>query len=323
VLAEITFEVQRRLDDPAPLGVRLSIMAIPARVCSLKDQPPLVMRLDESSKELYIDYLTPVREITSPSNGGERHLRNLPHQDESLQPFAGVVRLCPCSQDVHNPLYCLVEHDVCGMSKANVLTCWKTSGNRLIGSYFPFTFFWIPIVILIMGITYRGRLAQFYIRRVVCRESAEQQLDILIRDRPDRVDKLIRNYERRMARVRRTRVAAVEESRDPSASVADDLSQEASSKGLRGKSHLVLKTKMLSARTTLEEEEEEEQTCTICLGELHEGMRIGSLTCHHEFHVDCLKVWLKRKNHCPLCKGKVAELRVTASETTSSVDAEP
>ena len=314
-------EVRRRFDVPAPF-TGISIMGIPARTCSLKDQQQLVMRLDESSNELFIDYLTPVREDTIPDHNGDRHLRSLPQQEQSPQNFAGVVRLCPCSQNLHNPLYCLAEHDTCGLSKANVVTCWKTGGNREIGNFFPFTFFWIPIVILIMGITYRGRLAQFFIRRVICRESAEQQLDRLIRCYPDRVDKLIQNYERRMARVRRTRVAADEEPRDPPESVADSLSPEASSKGVRGKCHLVLKTKTLSARTT-SVEEEEEQTCAICLGELQEGARIGSLTCNHEFHVDCLKVWLKQKNHCPLCKGKVAELRTAGIESSSSAHDEP
>jgi hypothetical protein len=51
----------------------------------------------------------------------------------------------------------------------------------------------------------------------------------------------------------------------------------------------------------------EEQSCTICLGPLQEGMRVGSLSCHHDFHVDCLKTWLKRKNHCPLCNEQAAE----------------
>lgn len=42
--------------------------------------------------------------------------------------------------------------------------------------------------------------------------------------------------------------------------------------------------------------------CMICLGDFEEGERVGDLPCCHAFHVDpCLKQWLERKNHCPLC----------------------
>lgn len=298
-------------------------MALSAHICSLSDQPPLAMRRDESSNEMYIDYMTPVDGNTNLNHNGPKNVRALSRQDESLQNVAAVVRLCPCSQDVHNPRYCLIEHDVCGMSKGNVLLCWKTSQKRVIGSCAPFVLFWIPIVILILGVTSRGRLARLYILRTICRESAEAQLERLLRDHPDRVETMIRNYERRMARARRTtRVAEDSGPSDPHVPVDDDLPHEASRPGVGGKSYLVLKTKMLSTRTTLEEEEEV-QSCPICLGSLEEGMRIGSLACHHEFHVDCLKLWLKRRNHCPLCHGKVAELRVSASESSSSADAEP
>mmetsp|Transcript_18526 Transcript_18526/g.28597 ORF Transcript_18526/g.28597 Transcript_18526/m.28597 type:complete len:445 (-) Transcript_18526:52-1386(-) len=54
--------------------------------------------------------------------------------------------------------------------------------------------------------------------------------------------------------------------------------------------------------------------CSICLGQFVEGERIGALSCQHEFHVDCLKSWLKQKNACPLCqKPNVATIRFTSS----------
>ena len=42
-------------------------------------------------------------------------------------------------------------------------------------------------------------------------------------------------------------------------------------------------------------------TCAICLCHLEEGDRVGDIPCRHIFHVDCLKEWIQRKNHCPLC----------------------
>ena len=42
--------------------------------------------------------------------------------------------------------------------------------------------------------------------------------------------------------------------------------------------------------------------CTICYSPVNDGDRVGALpSCNHIFHVDCLKVWLARRNVCPLC----------------------
>ncbi|PWA78403.1 zinc finger, RING/FYVE/PHD-type [Artemisia annua] len=43
--------------------------------------------------------------------------------------------------------------------------------------------------------------------------------------------------------------------------------------------------------------------CIICLREYEKNERIGTLdNCRHEFHADCVKDWLLRKNECPLCR---------------------
>jgi len=44
------------------------------------------------------------------------------------------------------------------------------------------------------------------------------------------------------------------------------------------------------------------QHCAICLTPFEDGQRIGDIECCHEFHVSCLKQWLRFKNYCPLCK---------------------
>ena len=50
------------------------------------------------------------------------------------------------------------------------------------------------------------------------------------------------------------------------------------------------------------DESQRQQDCTICYGYIEEGDRVGALPhCNHTFHVDCLKVWLTRRNVCPLC----------------------
>ena len=44
--------------------------------------------------------------------------------------------------------------------------------------------------------------------------------------------------------------------------------------------------------------------CAICFVALEDGDRIGALSCNHTFHVDCLKVWLPKRNVCPLCQAR-------------------
>ena len=42
--------------------------------------------------------------------------------------------------------------------------------------------------------------------------------------------------------------------------------------------------------------------CSICFEALQDGDCVGALPCQHSFHVDCLKLWIRRKNSCPLCQ---------------------
>ena len=64
---------------------------------------------------------------------------------------------------------------------------------------------------------------------------------------------------------------------------------------------LALKTKVFQAARK-ESNGDEEQTCAICFNPLQGGERVGALPCKHEFHVECLKGWLTRRNACPLCQ---------------------
>ena len=51
-----------------------------------------------------------------------------------------------------------------------------------------------------------------------------------------------------------------------------------------------------------DDDDDEDFTCTICIMEVEDGDKVGALSCHHIFHVQCLKEWIKRKNVCPLCQ---------------------
>jgi hypothetical protein len=47
------------------------------------------------------------------------------------------------------------------------------------------------------------------------------------------------------------------------------------------------------------------EDCSICLVELVAGDRVADLRCGHEFHIGCLKRWIRHKNKCPLCRAKL------------------
>uniref|UniRef100_A0A7R9ZJN8 RING-type domain-containing protein n=1 Tax=Craspedostauros australis TaxID=1486917 RepID=A0A7R9ZJN8_9STRA len=50
-----------------------------------------------------------------------------------------------------------------------------------------------------------------------------------------------------------------------------------------------------------------EACCAICIVDIEVGDRVGNLPCHHVFHVDCLKPWIKKQNACPLCHAKIVK----------------
>jgi hypothetical protein len=63
--------------------------------------------------------------------------------------------------------------------------------------------------------------------------------------------------------------------------------------------------------------------CMICLADLQPNDRVGHLHCGHVYHVDpCLKEWLRRKNHCPLCHASdIAQPVATAATATATATA--
>lgn len=51
--------------------------------------------------------------------------------------------------------------------------------------------------------------------------------------------------------------------------------------------------------------EHDTHSFAICYVSIVQGDRVGvQPQCNHVFHVDCLKVWLSRRNVCPLCLSK-------------------
>lgn len=50
------------------------------------------------------------------------------------------------------------------------------------------------------------------------------------------------------------------------------------------------------------ETEEDAPSCSICMETYKPGTRIKRLPCNHEFHPDCITLWLETNNSCPICR---------------------
>ncbi|CAA0812416.1 RING/U-box superfamily protein [Striga hermonthica] len=49
------------------------------------------------------------------------------------------------------------------------------------------------------------------------------------------------------------------------------------------------------------------EMCVVCQDLLGEGEQVAGLVCGHDYHVDCIKQWLREKNLCPLCKVRAVQ----------------
>lgn len=45
--------------------------------------------------------------------------------------------------------------------------------------------------------------------------------------------------------------------------------------------------------------------CSICLEEYNQDDKVASLTCGHNYHWKCIKLWLKENNTCPICRENI------------------
>ena len=74
--------------------------------------------------------------------------------------------------------------------------------------------------------------------------------------------------------------------------VGSRLSEEQIMQNIRKTSHT----------TTTTSTNEGPDICVICQAEFEDDESVGVLSCGHEYHVQCIKKWLRRINNCPLCK---------------------
>ncbi|XP_055373902.1 E3 ubiquitin-protein ligase RNF181 homolog [Condylostylus longicornis] len=58
----------------------------------------------------------------------------------------------------------------------------------------------------------------------------------------------------------------------------------------------------LPVHNITKEEESQELECAVCKMPGEEGDVYKILPCKHEFHNECILLWLKKANSCPLCR---------------------
>ncbi|GKU94761.1 hypothetical protein SLEP1_g8207 [Rubroshorea leprosula] len=64
----------------------------------------------------------------------------------------------------------------------------------------------------------------------------------------------------------------------------------------------------LNRKTYHPAEAEEHRACSICQDEYAEGDLLGKLDCGHDYHFECIKQWLMRKNSCPMCRHRAVAI---------------
>jgi hypothetical protein len=182
-----------------------------------------------------------------------------------------------------NRTYCPVDLDVCGVryqkqnSDVGSTGCFAESSKTfLIRNAWPIVVIWFAALVLFLLFTEQGRNARWFCSNRFC--------DPRMNDRI--VERIIQPLSVQAAFwANRMRLA-----------------QQRHMANERMPHELALKTKVFHVHHDTSNTEEGEFTCTICFHALQEGDRVGALPCNHEFHVECLKGWLARRNVCPLCQ---------------------
>lgn len=53
--------------------------------------------------------------------------------------------------------------------------------------------------------------------------------------------------------------------------------------------------------------ENKTDNCSICFDNFETESDVAKLKCNHEFHPDCIKIWLQKSGTCPMCRSGVYE----------------
>jgi hypothetical protein len=180
---------------------------------------------------------------------------------------------------------------------------------------------WNLMVLVGMVTSRQGRNALLYPIHF-CFPSINRKLTYwMIEHHPDRANAYLRNYHRRNRHLNPGEAPVIPFGFDLNAMMDGVLN--VSEVSTNKPTSLLLKTKVYDAPDEVIKSDQDvfdddggTVSCTICFVPLVKGDRVGDIPCKHVFHVDCLKVWLRRRVVCPLCqRSDVADPKYDRGET--------
>ncbi len=251
---------------------------------------------------------------------------------------------CSCHEDLVATVYCPLD----------IMTCFQPifsstgelSGCRNLPRAYEFRryiFLFIAISLVPLITSKLGASLFGFISSQCFPSRNERVVNRLIERHPDQVQDMIQRCivreQRELLEARRRevmrRAGATHENTTNSGTVRQVLDETHDVVPEDPPTSLVLRTKMYRATVKIPPEDQadtcsktEEDQCAICFLSFEDGDKVGLLKRTHLFHTDCLKLWLQRRNACPLCQAKdIAVPRyeeifsVTAASTTHVDDA--
>jgi hypothetical protein len=211
-----------------------------------------------------------------------------------------LLRECTCGQQEVR-FFCPARMNTCAADPGqDVPVCYSTSPAKEAGFILWFIVVtWVVASIVVMCVTKQGRaVLQFFVRSIYPKFNVFLA-NSMLREDPEQANAMIRHYMTRRQSAMHLYQYDLRRLTNGGAIAPETESRKPSS--------LQLKTCTYHSQQGDDdfeknnEDDDEPDECTICFGPLEEGDRVGSLPCQHVFHADCLKVWLKSRNVCPLC----------------------
>lgn len=218
------------------------------------------------------------------------------------------VRQCLCSTrpwETEVKAFCPLDKTTCGIPRSSneSVGCFnQSSRTSLIRNAWPVIVLWYGGLVIFLLFTSQGRNARHYLIGKCCNRNYNRQLVDQYwyieggfwrrRRRRTNLHSLFQFFRRR---------AEMESEDEVPPLPPNTLDHLVDTHSEHPPNQLALKTKLYAAPHNAVEDEDD-LACTICFTPLEDGDRVGALSCKHEFHVECLKNWLPRRNICPLCQ---------------------
>jgi hypothetical protein len=281
-------------------------------------------------------------DISTPQNESDDNIfKNATDDDDTFgnateQYF--YARECSCFNPLYPTSYCPFAVEICQQpapfSRETHPGCLTIPPHRDRAKLlFLVVTFWYWCVIAFLLFTKFGRSFFDYLISFFVPGWNRYVLDRMLRNDPQRTRLLIRNYvQRQQRRIERLTYEVSTETEQGTGNTQQGTGQtiapetanvETEPVETRKPTSLALRTRILKKSdhpdsdttddpclSAAHNDDDDDDACTICFAPLLDGDRVGELGCTHVFHVECLKLWLQRKNICPLCqKTEVAEPR--------------